>query len=112
MPFSENLRKLRTKHTLTQRQLSQILNISTSNISKYETGDLQPSIDVAVKIADFFKVPASDLLDLDKKKTTTPKGQSLTKDQQAVMRAISSLDAEKVQKVKEYLDFLRYTGSK
>ena len=63
------LRILRKRQGLTVRQLSKMLNINHSHITKLETGQSIPSLKLALKIADLFGVSvdqlARDELDLD-----------------------------------------------
>ena len=67
MPFSENLRTLRKQHKLSQAALSNALNISQNQISKYEKGIDMPGGDIFLKIADYFNVSAKYLLDNEKR---------------------------------------------
>lgn len=60
--FGEKLRVLRTKGGLTYRQLGAELDISYAHLANIEAGIRSPSLDLAVKIADFFEVPLEDLI--------------------------------------------------
>ncbi len=62
MNFGNVLKELRNKHGLTQLQLAEILDISKSNISKYEAGSVEPNIDTLTHIATYFNVPTDYLL--------------------------------------------------
>ena len=62
MNFGNILKDLRNKHGLTQLQLAKILDISKSNISKYEAGSVEPNIDTLTHIANYFDVPTDYLL--------------------------------------------------
>lgn len=50
------LKEIRTKKGLTQTQVSQLLNCSTTVYSRYETGDRQPSIEVLISLSQIFNV--------------------------------------------------------
>ncbi|MBO5610624.1 MAG: helix-turn-helix transcriptional regulator [Eubacterium sp.] len=63
MSLGVNLRKCRESKGLTQKEMSDILDISKSNISKYESGDVEPNIDTLIKYADYFRVSIDYLLD-------------------------------------------------
>jgi len=54
--FGATIKKLRERNKLTQTELAQVLNISKSMVSSYETGQRSPSYDVLIKIARFFNV--------------------------------------------------------
>lgn len=60
--FSKNLRKLRKKNKLTQKELANYLNISQSTIAMYESGKREPDSNTLIKISKFFSVPIDDLL--------------------------------------------------
>lgn len=58
----QRLKALRKNLKLTQKDLSKILNLDPSSISKYESGAATPSPDVLVKISNFFGVTTDYLL--------------------------------------------------
>lgn len=62
MDFGSILKELRNSRQLTQLQLSQILETSKSNISKYEAGSVEPSMGTLVKISEYFNVSIDSLL--------------------------------------------------
>ena len=61
--FGDRLRKLRREADMTQGELAKILGVVYSAVGKYERfPDAYPSIDVLIKIADYFKVSIDYLL--------------------------------------------------
>ena len=61
--FGERLRKLRVARDLTQQQLGEKLGVVPSTIGKYEkVKDSYPSIEVLIKLSDFFSVSTDYLL--------------------------------------------------
>lgn len=50
------LKEIRTEKGLTQAQVSELLDCSTTVYSRYETGDRQPSIDVLISLSQIFNV--------------------------------------------------------
>lgn len=64
MNFGERLKKLRLENGLTQLQLAAMLGISKSNISKYESGNVEPNLDIISKTATHFNVSSDYLLGL------------------------------------------------
>lgn len=64
MDFGVKLKKLRTERNLTQLQMAEILETSKSNISKYEAGSVEPSLDTIEKLANYFCVSSDYLLGL------------------------------------------------
>ena len=61
MEFHEKLQELRKQKNLTQEELSEILFVSRTAISKWESGRGYLSIDSLKAIADFFGVTIDDL---------------------------------------------------
>ncbi|MBR5265494.1 MAG: helix-turn-helix transcriptional regulator [Clostridia bacterium] len=62
MEFNEKLQKLRKDKGLTQEELAQILYVSRTAISKWESGRGYPSIESLKAIAKFFSVTIDELL--------------------------------------------------
>ena len=62
MEFHEKLQELRKQKNLTQEELSEILFVSRTAISKWESGRGYPSIDSLKAIAKFFGVTIDELL--------------------------------------------------
>lgn len=54
--IAENLIRLRKLNNLTQMDLSIAINISKSNISKFERGELFPTKETSMKLAEFFHI--------------------------------------------------------
>lgn len=63
MNFSEMLKIYRTKKGYTQQKMANLLEITNSTYSGYETGRSQPSIDKIRKIVNILGVPADILLE-------------------------------------------------
>lgn len=63
--FGQKLRELRKSRNLTQRNLGEIIGLSTNAISLYETGKHEPLFEHLVKISQFFNVSIEYLLNLD-----------------------------------------------
>lgn len=66
MEFHEKLQELRKNRKLTQEELAEILYVSRTAISKWESGRGYPSIDSFKQIALFFNVTIDDLLSSEK----------------------------------------------
>ncbi|SHE36065.1 Helix-turn-helix [Caldanaerobius fijiensis DSM 17918] len=60
--FCKTLKKLRKSHNMTQDELAEMLNLSRSAISLYETGRREPDYTVLTKLADIFDVSVDFLL--------------------------------------------------
>lgn len=55
------LRNLRRARTLNQAQLASLVGVSQQTLSKFESGRLRPSEDVAARLAAILGVSAADL---------------------------------------------------
>ena len=64
MKINDTLKKLRTAKNLSQSDMSKILEVSLSSYQKYERdkNSVTPSLDVLIKIADFYNVSVDYLL--------------------------------------------------
>ena len=60
--LANNLRFLRTKHKLTQDDLSSLLNISRPAYSNYETSKRTPDLDSLLHISRFYRISIDELV--------------------------------------------------
>lgn len=56
------IKELRNAHGLTQVEFAKRLSVSKQAVSNWENNNIQPSIDMLVKIADYFAVTTDYLL--------------------------------------------------
>lgn len=54
--FSERLKELRTSKGLTMEQLGKKIESTRGTISNFENGNKKPSLDMLIKLADYFDV--------------------------------------------------------
>ena len=66
MEFCEKLQELRKSKALTQEELAEVLYVSRTAISKWESGRGYPSIDSLKEISGYFSVSIDDLLSAEK----------------------------------------------
>jgi transcriptional regulator with XRE-family HTH domain len=59
--FRNNLSRILGLHNLTAREAAKILGLSQSTVGKWGTGLRQPSFATALKVGEFFGVPADRL---------------------------------------------------
>ena len=62
------IRELRQDRDLTQNQIAQMLNMSQTGYSKYETGENDIPTQVLIKLADFYKTSVDYILGRTNKK--------------------------------------------
>lgn len=61
--ISNNLISLRKSHNLTQNELAEKLSYSDNMVSRWERGEITPSIETLQKISEFYNVSLSSLLE-------------------------------------------------
>ena len=64
--MNNRIKELRQKNNLTLKELGQKVGMSTNTISRYETGKREPKIETWNKLAEYFNVPTSYLMGLDR----------------------------------------------
>lgn len=62
MMLNEQIKNLRLANHLTQVDLAKELNVTKQTVSNWENDNIQPSVDMLVKLADFFGVTTDYLL--------------------------------------------------
>lgn len=63
--YGQQIRKLRKEHNLTQSKLAEVLCTTQSTIGKLEREELEPNIEMIIKISKLFKVSTDYLLGLE-----------------------------------------------
>lgn len=66
--IGDKLKVARKKAKLSQEKVAEIINTSRSNISKYETGLLEPNIETLKKLCELYKISADELLEINNNK--------------------------------------------
>lgn len=61
MPLKNRLKELRATKSLNQQQLGQLVGASRQTISLIERGDYNPSITLALRIAQVFETPVEEV---------------------------------------------------
>ncbi len=69
--LGERLQKLRTDRKISQLKVAELINVSPSIISNYESGERSPSIENLIKLAGFYKCSTDYLLGLEKSDTSS-----------------------------------------
>lgn len=63
--IGKNIKKIRNVKGLSQQSFADLFSLTRGNISSYEESRAEPKIEVIVKIANFFGIPLSDLIEKD-----------------------------------------------
>ena len=70
-----NIKKLRLQHGMTQKNLADKLFVSSQAVSRWENGEVEPSISTIMELAKIFDVSADEILGLDTKKASEGEAQ-------------------------------------
>lgn len=65
MSFSEKLRSIRKENKYSVKEISEFTGIPYRSLQSYEMGVRTPSIEVLIKLSEFFKVTSDYLLDIE-----------------------------------------------
>lgn len=96
--FADRIKAARKQKKISQEKLSEMLNVSQSAISSYESGARKPDIDFLPQIAKALDVSVSYLLGRDEgqpQPSPSPADRQ-RRDVEAMLRAMSEADLEKV----------------
>lgn len=67
LALNENIKKLRSARGLNQVEFAKILGVSKQCVSNWENDNVMPSIEMLIKIADFFNVTTDFVLGRNEK---------------------------------------------
>ncbi|HIW72690.1 MAG TPA: helix-turn-helix domain-containing protein [Firmicutes bacterium] len=63
--LGERIRQLRIGRGVSQVELADVLGVTKQSVSNWENNNIQPSIDMLLKLAGYFSVSTDSLLGLD-----------------------------------------------
>ncbi|MBK8624079.1 MAG: helix-turn-helix transcriptional regulator [Saprospiraceae bacterium] len=63
--MKNNIKIERSRHNITQADLAEVVGISRQSINSIETGKFIPSVVLAIKISQYFKLPVEDVFILE-----------------------------------------------
>ena len=86
MTLNENIKQLRLARNLSQVDLAKALGVTKQSVSNWENNNIQPSIDMLIRLSAFFSVSTDYMLGLEEKKYIEING--LTETQLAHIRAV------------------------
>lgn len=67
MTLNENIRRLRMARNISQVELAKALGVTKQSISNWENNNIQPSIDMLIRIYDYFRVTTDYMLGLEER---------------------------------------------
>ncbi|MDE5721773.1 MAG: helix-turn-helix domain-containing protein [Clostridia bacterium] len=62
--YGQRIKELRIEKNLTQKKFAEMLSTTQSTIGKYEREELQPSIEIIIKICNIFEISSDYLIGL------------------------------------------------
>ena len=65
MPIKNNLKSIRHKYNLTQEDLAEATGYSNRSISRLEREDRNPSVELALRLSSYLKIPVEALFELN-----------------------------------------------
>ena len=74
--LNQRIRELRTLRSISQVELAVALGVTKQSVSNWENDNIQPSIDILIKLAKYFNVSTDYLLALDDREVLDVSGLS------------------------------------
>ena len=106
MGISENIKILRERYGLSQKELGQIAGVSDKAVSTWEQGLKEPRMGAIQKLADYFSIRKSDIIEdggLMSKRTPSP-SLSLTQQEETHIKKYRQLDADGKEEIDDIID--------
>lgn len=105
MGISENIKILRERYGLSQKELGQIAGVSDKAVSTWEQGLKEPRMGAIQKLADYFGIRKSDIIEDGGlvSKQTTP-SLSLTQQEETHIKKYRQLDADGKEEIDDIID--------
>ena len=97
MSISKNIKKLRLEHNLSQKEFAKIAGVSDKAVSTWENGTKEPRMGTIQKIADFFGIKKSDIIednDDDLPELTEKDEREIESDSEDMMNSMASAACE------------------
>lgn len=105
--IGQRIKFLREKHHLNQTELAKILGVSNKSVSAWERDDKEPRMGVIEKMAIYFGVRKTDIIDgsvfLFKPTHLTP-----TKEEEEMIRVYREFDDAHKKMLESYIEFLKH----
>lgn len=66
--FGQRIKALRISHGMSQVEFGKLLSVTKQSVCNWENGNIQPSIDMLIKISQTFSVSSDYLLGLERER--------------------------------------------
>ena len=80
--ISDNIKELRKQKGLTQKELADLLHVTSQAVSRWEMGNVEPSVDTIVNMAKIFEVTTDEIIGGPENK---PKPEIITEVKEKIM---------------------------
>lgn len=94
------IRDFRLKLGLSQREVSEKLNIPQTTLFSYETDTNEPNIQTLIKLADFYHVSLDELVG---RETDIVNLKSIDEDQSLIIKAVLRMNKEQLSYTKRFV---------
>lgn len=98
------LKALRKEKELTQEQLAEMFNVSRRTVSRWETGQNIPDLDLLIELSDYYQVEIRELLDGKRKK------EKMNTEEQETVRTVIELSYEDRKRILKRMNILFIIG--
>ena len=98
------LKELRKEKSLTQEQLAEQFHISRRTVSRWETGNNLPDLDILIELSDYYNVELRELLDGERK------SEKMDKELKETVLKVADYSNEEKQKITRRMHFLFIGG--
>ena len=85
--MNNRIKELRQKNNLTLKELGQKIGMANNTLSQYETGKREPKLETWNKLAEYFNVPTSYLMGLNRNDLKFPTKQEAIDFIRRIMKA-------------------------
>lgn len=102
MSIGKNIKRLRESHGLTQTELGKIAGVTDKAVSTWENGLADPRMGAVQRMADYFGVRKSDILDDDDSSSSL----ELSEDEQTLLQMFRALNPAGKKRALQELDDL------
>ena len=65
MNIGKRIKLIRKENNMTQKELALKIDVSPPTVTKYENGQLEPNLNILVKISQLFNISIDDLLEIN-----------------------------------------------
>ena len=103
--IGEFLKHLRKEKGLTQEQLAEHFYVSSRTVSRWETGNNMPDIDMLIELADFYDVDIREIIDGERK------GENMDNETKDTLKKVAEYAAEENNRIGKKIEKMMITSA-